>query len=159
DLECVSILLEAGADLEGENDNSPLRHSATREIAMHLLGAGCDPAHANHRLILGLPDAVESDSVEADWTDGVTPADFGRGRARRFGTKNPEQMDDPFWVAMIQAGVSGYEARRRFQSAIDVDNGPVWCAKRFGQSLTHLLDGRAIQIGGEHEDFYDPDFC
>jgi hypothetical protein len=26
-------------------------------------------------------------------------------------------------------------------------------------SLTLLPDGRAIQIGGEHEDYYDPDFC
>ena len=36
---------------------------------------------------------------------------------------------------------------------------PVWCAQRFGQSLTLLPDGRAIQIGGEHEDYYDSDFC
>ena len=32
-------------------------------------------------------------------------------------------------------------------------------AKRFGQSLTLLPDGLAVQIGGEHEDYYDPDFC
>jgi hypothetical protein len=25
--------------------------------------------------------------------------------------------------------------------------------------LTPLKDGRFVQIGGEHEDFYDPDFC
>jgi hypothetical protein len=25
--------------------------------------------------------------------------------------------------------------------------------------LTLLPDGRAVQVGGEHEDFYDPDFC
>ena len=36
---------------------------------------------------------------------------------------------------------------------------PVWCAARFGQSLTLLPDGRAVQIGGEHEDYYDPNFC
>jgi hypothetical protein len=36
---------------------------------------------------------------------------------------------------------------------------PVWSAARFGQSLTVLPDGRIIQIGGEHEDGYDPDFC
>src|SRR5690606_36859616 len=28
--------------------------------------------------------------------------------------------------------------------------GPVWCAKRFGQSLSLLSDGRAVSIGGEH---------
>ena len=38
-------------------------------------------------------------------------------------------------------------------------DGPVWCFSRFGTSLTELPDGRFVQIGGEHEDFYDPDFC
>ena len=33
------------------------------------------------------------------------------------------------------------------------------CFSRFGMSFTELPDGRFIQIGGEHEDFYDPDFC
>ena len=32
-------------------------------------------------------------------------------------------------------------------------------AQRFGQSLTLLPDGPALQFGGEHEDYYDPDFC
>jgi hypothetical protein len=31
--------------------------------------------------------------------------------------------------------------------------------QRFGQSLTLLPDCRAVQIGGEHEDWYDADFC
>ena len=35
----------------------------------------------------------------------------------------------------------------------------MWCANRFGQSLTRLPVGRAIQFGGEHEDSYDQDFC
>lgn len=33
------------------------------------------------------------------------------------------------------------------------------CFSRFGTSFTELPDGRFVQIGGEHEDFYDPDFC
>jgi len=37
--------------------------------------------------------------------------------------------------------------------------GPIWSFYRFGQSLTALPDGRFITIAGEHEDFYDPDFC
>lgn len=35
----------------------------------------------------------------------------------------------------------------------------MWTADRFGQSLTLLADGRAIMVGGEHEDWYDDDFC
>jgi hypothetical protein len=36
---------------------------------------------------------------------------------------------------------------------------PIWCFSRFGMTLTRLPDGRALFIAGEHEDFYDPDFC
>ena len=34
----------------------------------------------------------------------------------------------------------------------------MWCFDRFGKSETTLPDGRVIHIGGEHEDYYDPDF-
>lgn len=36
---------------------------------------------------------------------------------------------------------------------------PDWCFKRNGMSKTAMLDGRVICIGGEHEDWYDPNFC
>lgn len=36
--------------------------------------------------------------------------------------------------------------------------GAVWCFTRFGQSQTFLPDGSQVLIGGEHEDWYDPDF-
>jgi len=36
---------------------------------------------------------------------------------------------------------------------------PIWCFKRVGNTRTRLPDGRIICVGGEHEDFYDPDFC
>jgi hypothetical protein len=39
------------------------------------------------------------------------------------------------------------------------DDSPIWCAQRFGQSFTPVPDGRIVQIGGEHEDSYDADFC
>jgi len=35
----------------------------------------------------------------------------------------------------------------------------LWCFDRMGQSCTALPDGRQIYIAGEHEDYYDPDFC
>ena len=34
-----------------------------------------------------------------------------------------------------------------------------WSFMRFGISFTELPDGKFVQIGGEHEDHYDPDFC
>ncbi|KAF2727203.1 hypothetical protein EJ04DRAFT_517406 [Polyplosphaeria fusca] len=35
---------------------------------------------------------------------------------------------------------------------------PIWCFSRFGQSTTKLPHGTLVYIGGEHEDWYDPDF-
>ncbi|KAK7943715.1 uncharacterized protein PG986_012828 [Apiospora aurea] len=36
---------------------------------------------------------------------------------------------------------------------------PTWTfTKRFGQTMTQLPDGRLVFIGGEYDDYYDPDF-
>ncbi|MEO8096619.1 MAG: hypothetical protein ABI811_02885, partial [Acidobacteriota bacterium] len=58
---------------------------------------------------------------------------------------------------MIRSGISAAEATQRYGDT--GDRSPVWCAQRFGQSLTLLPDGRAVQIAGEHEDSYARDFC
>jgi hypothetical protein len=60
---------------------------------------------------------------------------------------------------MIRAGVSAYAAACHFDGQRRWDEPAVWCAKRFGQSISFLPDGRIVQVGGEHEDAYDPDFC
>jgi hypothetical protein len=152
-LECVQILLDAGADVEVNAAGTALSRAGSREIIMRLLDAGADPADANQRVILGLSDCAE----EAVAT--ISPDDFQCAFTRHFGRSNPERMSVPFWQAMIRCGVSAYEARRRFEKTIGPLAEPVWCAQRYGQSLTLLPDGRAVQIGGEHEDFYDQDFC
>ena len=68
-------------------------------------------------------------------------------------------MSVPFWEAMVRCGASAYEARRWFKEQCGPLPGRSGARSRFGQSLTLLPDGRAIQIGGEHEDYYDTDFC
>ena len=35
---------------------------------------------------------------------------------------------------------------------------PIWTFDRMGATRTKLPDGRLIRVGGEHEDWYDPDF-
>ena len=75
----------------------------------------------------------------------------------RDGSANPTLMNDPFRLAMIRAGVSAYEGAKHFGAEPALH--PLWCAQRFGQSITLLPDGRVVQIGGEHEDYYDADFC
>ena len=36
---------------------------------------------------------------------------------------------------------------------------PVWSFSRFGRTATLLPDGRLMLVAGEHEDYYDADFC
>jgi hypothetical protein len=91
-------------------------------------------------------------------TLNVSKAEYESGCRPRFGEANPEEMKIPFWHEMVRAGISGYGAKVQFDDADNTDEA-TWCFDRFGNSLTELLDGSFVQIGGEHEDSYDPDFC
>lgn len=59
---------------------------------------------------------------------------------------------------MVTARAGAWAARRAFARDEEARN-PVWCYERYGQSITELPDGRVVEVGGEHEDSYDPDFC
>lgn len=162
-LDAIDQLLAAGVAVDGvPSDGSrdgmtPLWHAVDAATAQRLLDAGADPQQLQHeqrRLLLGLPEQPDVQLLE------ISAADFAAGRHRRFGTRNPERMSVPFWEAMVRSGVSGYIAAEHFGFA-DAWNDPaqpVWCAQRYGQSLTFLPDGRVVQVAGEH-DSYDPDFC
>src|SRR6185437_7810011 len=56
-------------------------------------------------------------------------------------------------------GFSSYHAREVFKASPSKEDGPVWTFSRYGAPRTQLPDGRMLCVGGEHEDFYDPDFC
>jgi hypothetical protein len=87
----------------------------------------------------------------------VTPDLFRAWRSPRFGRANPERMNNPVWEWLIRTRLSAYWANKEFSPSL-YGSGPCWCFQRFGQSKTRLPDGRLVLIGGEHEDFYDPDF-
>jgi ankyrin repeat protein len=157
--EDVDVLLKAGANVHHECKTGPaLSFANTRGIAMKLMEAGADPQHLRaegRRAILGFPPEPDEDLLEASETD------FAHSQTRRPGERNPEVMSNPFWEGMIRSGINAYQAGRRY-GATEPSEGKyraIWCAQRFGQSLTFLPDGRLVQVGGEHEDFYDPDFC
>ncbi len=81
---------------------------------------------------------VEFDSTKADLSC-------------RIGRRNPDRFEDPYYHYMVATGLAAYRAGKH--------NGmPRWCNKRFGTTHTILEDRTLIQIGGEHEDFYDEDF-
>lgn len=114
----------------------------------------------------------------------ITREDFDQQRSPRFGKANPERMTYEFWEWMIRgdhgfgASATGpleeyglslrdgklkssygpYRARDFFDVPLNREDGPIWTFDRMGQTKTGLPDGRVVCIGGEHEDFYDPDF-
>jgi ankyrin repeat protein len=156
DIACVEILLGAGADVDVDASGTALKSAESREMAMRLLDAGANPADLSHeakRAIVGLASTAE------EALSAVSVEDYRRSFTRSFGKDNPERMRVPFWEAMVRCGAPAYEARSQFEGATGRFSQPIWSAQRFGQSLTLLPDGRAVQIGGEHEDHYDDDFC
>jgi len=158
-VEAVDLLLAAGADVnQAITGGTALNRAETRPLALRLLDAGADPLELSsegRRAILGYPADTDAELL------AVSAEEFQKFRARRFGAHNPEGMNNPFWEGMIRSGVNAYQAEVRILGSRDyaARRCPVWCADRFGQSLTFLPDGRIVQIAGEHEDGSDPDFC
>lgn len=116
----------------------------------------------------------------------ITRELFDEQRRPRFGTKNPDRMQLAFWEWMIRGndtpprpeeegilaqfglikrrGVlkschGPWRARDLFNLPLNREEGPIWTFDRMGATRTELPDGRVICVGGEHEDYYDPDFC
>ncbi len=90
---------------------------------------------------------------------GVTLPLFLEWRSPRFGDSNPTKIESRVWEWLVRSRLSGYWSTQKMQGPSASDEGPTWSFDRFGQSSTELPDGRVIRIAGEHEDFYDPDFC
>lgn len=65
------------------------------------------------------------------------------------------------WWARKRFGIdaSGQCADKAHSGYRERQDGPVWCFTRFGRTVTQLPFGELLYVGGEHEDFYDPDFC
>lgn len=151
----VRALLSRGAKLEAQRrGETALALAGSRDVIVQLLDGGADPRQlvcGGQRLLIGFGETSEDPLLD------ISVDQFRSGRSRRFGNANPEPIEEPFWEAMIRAGLSGYEGAQICNSSNTTH--PVWCANRFGQSLTRLPNGRVIQIGGEHEDSYDEDFC
>lgn len=132
-----------------------LGHANTADAARRLLEAGADPRDLEYearRGLLGLdPEANET-------LLNVTPDEFKAARSPRLGATTPEMLNEPFCESMVRSGLTAYGARVKYGEEEYKNGSPVWCARRFGQSITFLSTGDIVQIAGEHEDSYDPDF-
>lgn len=152
--DCVHLLLEAGANPSSRNEygDNAMRMASTEETVRMLAEAGEEIGDISTKMKRELIGLHGGDSLR------VTESEYLSGKAPRFGKSNPEVMHVPFWREMVRVGISAYQARKQFADTDSMEN-PVWCFSRYGSSFTELPDGRFVQIGGEHEDFYDPDFC
>lgn len=161
----IDLLLAAGARVDREKGfrQTALSVAAGRASARRLLDAGADPSYLSRegmRLLLGFsadPDAALLDCSSDDYLAMGKP---------RFAAANGQEITHPYYRAMIRSGLSAYSARkqltpapRKGEKTRPFGSTPTWCAERFGQSISFLPDGRIVQIGGEHEDSYDSDFC
>jgi hypothetical protein len=121
------------------------------EVLKLLLAAGDDIRLAPREVIrtyVGLGNGGEFQASAKDYEENRSP---------RFGNANPQRMDNRFWADMVRLGVNSYSARNHYNDSDSLDSA-VWCYERFGMSVTPLPDGRFVQVSGEHEDSYDPDF-
>ena len=92
----------------------------------------------------------------------------------RYGTANPEPVENELWDLSIKEDWSGYALSQHLGVDVtaahrhhahtpsiwrEATPGPFWSWRRFGRTSTALGDGRVIHVAGEHEDHYDSDFC
>jgi ankyrin repeat protein len=151
--DCVRILLEAGADIHHkQHGEAAIRQAVNLDVVRLLLAKGADLSQISNEMRRALTKVPAQDEIDC------SPEEFLAGKHQLFGTANPQKMNQPFWQAMIRTGKCACEAREHFL-ADSYDRPAVWCYTRFGKSITEIPDGRIIEIAGEHEDFYDNDFC
>lgn len=160
-VDAVSMLLSAGANpdfIALEFDDRAIDRVRSFEVLERLLAAGADLC-GTQQIKPTLRSLLTKVTPPDEWL--LAPQDYHIDKYPRFGRSNPEVMDVPFWQEMVKSGGWAYGARCHYRDTeFDWESRqPVWCSARFGQSMTLLPDGRVVAIAGEHEDYYDPDFC
>lgn len=179
--EVVEILLMAGADIdarynltaatrhtdpeefglsarlepttEREYFQTAARQAGSAEVARLLIRAGAEPRDFDNDILRELTGAALIPEQR------VTPEMFEAQKHQRFGASNPEPVACEYWLEMIRTGMTGFSGHEIYGGRPRPFEGPaIWCFDRFGMSTTQLPDGRWVQIAGEHEDWYDPDF-
>jgi len=154
---CLNALIAKGVDIFAKNHvpQAAIEYAANLDVVLALVKAGADINDVSKER------RAEMLGYSVDMPPDISAEEYFKGRNRVFGRRNPQLAHNPFWQAMIKCGGSGYKATNKFESGKNssFEKGPVWSFDRFGKSITLLPDGRFLEIAGEHEDHYDPDFC
>lgn len=156
DVDIAQHLLAAGAKLTYVSDGIRkserhiIKKASSGAMAKLLVTAGANLQDVNQEVRCQLTQVYSSGGYS------VSPQIYQTQKHPTFGATNPEEVSCPFWRDMVKLRYSAYGARHHYRDTEEAD--PVWSFNRYGQSITLLPDGRVIEIAGEHEDYYDPDF-
>ncbi|MBW4421904.1 MAG: ankyrin repeat domain-containing protein [Myxacorys californica WJT36-NPBG1] len=153
-VEAASLLLEAGVDVSQTTkyNGKAINKAHSLNMIERLVAVGEELADLDPsvRRLLTRVDAPDCWELEVKH--------YQAAKYPRFGNRNPEMMTAPFWREMVRFRGAAYAARAQYKDTSYRTEAAVWCFQRFGQTITILPDGRVIEIAGEHEDYYDPDF-
>ncbi|MES2674110.1 MAG: ankyrin repeat domain-containing protein [Pseudomonadota bacterium] len=157
-VKCVKCLLTHGADVNKKDrsqfsQSTTISKALTQEIAEILLAAGADFSQISSRL---RSDLLQIDS---EATLSVSEDEYQSQKFRVFGKSNPELCNRAFWYNMLRCNAGAWTARKHFNETTYSEDEPIWCYERYGKSITPLGNDEYIEIAGEHEGSYDPDFC
>jgi ankyrin repeat protein len=152
--ECVKVLLEAGANIHfvNEYEDTAIALASNLDIVRLLVNRGADLNDISSDMRAALTKLPRYGKVD------VSREQYLATKRRRFGQTNPEKMNYPFWRSMVAARVGAWAAKKHFDDA-EQKREEIFCFERYGQSINELSDGRIIEIAGEYEDSYDPNFC
>ena len=154
-IQSAQYLIEKGVDIFQCDHHSQraIQVASTLEIVRLLVAKGEDINEVSDEMHLQVIGAGQIDQPNV-------PQDvYEAEKYPLFGHTNPEEVNCSFWIDMIKSGVAAWQARDKYTDDESILDGPVWCYKRFGRTTNILPDGRIIEIAGEHEDWYDSDFC
>jgi hypothetical protein len=70
-------------------------------------------------------DPAELSSEDRRALINVSAEEYRNGRLRRYGASNPEEIREPFWEAMIRAGISAYQAEQLYLDRVGPSGSPV----------------------------------
>lgn len=157
-IDCVRCLLHHGADIYQKDrsqfsQKTAIAHAATLEIAQVLANAGDDFNQMEGDVRAKLLGLGHQKSLT------ISKQDYLAQKYRVYGVSNPQVCDFSFWYDMVRCNAGAWAARSQFGDTDSCNDKPVWSYERYGQSITAIGNGEYIVIAGEHEDFYDPDFC
>jgi ankyrin repeat protein len=157
-INCVKALLKHGANIYKKDrsqfsQKTAIAHASNLEIAEVLAEAGDDLNQIEGEVRANLLKIGGQEQVS------LSKEEYLAQKNRTFGKSNPQKCEIPFWYDMVRCNAGAWKARQQFDDKDSFNDQPVWCYERFGKSITAIGDGEFIEIAGEHEDSYDPDFC